>query len=143
MKKLIILSFVFLTTVSQAVDFANEKGRDYGGANKISGIVVGSSNKRGFRVEAVASTSGSSFGNFGVNLGLPLLSSTKYTIVLTGGISSDPFILDSTRYKVGVELEYKVDATKSFILQLTNKYDPFTQTFRSRPTITTGARFYF
>lgn len=143
MKKLIAALLVLLATAAGAADFADIKGRDFGEGEKSSGFVAGQTTKHGFRIEASVKTSTYDAGQLGLELEAPLLSGKRISVRVLGGVSIDPFDYQSLRYKFGTETEYKVTARKSFILTITNRYDPFLKQFSIRPTIMAGGRFYF
>jgi hypothetical protein len=141
MKFPITLAIILFSANSQAIDFTSDKGREYKKLTKTSGLVVGKNTKDGFRVEAFVSTSGSNLGSVGLNLGVPLLRGKKYTIQLNGGASTNINPMD--RYQIGFEIEYKIDDRKSFVISMSNKFNPWSRTLGTNPTIKTGLRFYF
>lgn len=130
-----------------AVDFSNQKGRDFNGGGilgtSVETLSAGATNKKGFRFETSVMTRGGDVGGIGINVEAPLFTGTKILVRALTGMTSDPFDASETRFHIGLEFEYELKTNKSFVLTVANRYDPFTKTFNERPTVMAGVRFYF
>lgn len=125
------------------IDFANQSRKDEDGV-KDNSLVLGIETRKGWRFEGSMGVRNTDLqARVSATIEAPILRADKFTIRVLGGIQGDPFAIENHRYRLGAELEWYLKKDKSFIFQLSNTYDPRTQTLASKPTITTGARIYF
>lgn len=136
-----VLGTLLMVSPAKALDFTNETGRDLE-RNKGKGVTVGAS-YRGFRAEAYAQTWNQDQGLLGWNLYAPVLHGDTISLrIMGGGYHYAEYDLRA-HYKVGIEMEYMLKKDRSWIVKVSNKFDPWTGTFGTRPQFFTGARFYF
>lgn len=132
---------------AHAIDFSDQKGRDLSGGGltgkSVETLTAGAGNKKGFRIETSVTTQGDDVGGVGLNVEAPLFNGTHVKVRALTGMTSDPFDFSETRFRLGLEFEYEVKTGKSFVFSVANRYDPFTKSFSTRPTVMAGARFYF
>lgn len=146
MNKWLTTALMLVSLQASAVDFSSRTNKDINNEIKTLSLVAGETFKTGFRAEIYMNSIWgvkNAADTVGVNLAAPLLKYEKLSIKVKGGVNEKADGVFYLNAKLGVEIEYKLKANKTFVIEFSDKFDPYTFQRANNPTISTGARFYF